>query len=672
MRDEEKYIIEYPSSMCSWEGESAPRPARRKTISLCMIVKNEEEYLGQCLDSVKDIVDEMIVVDTGSTDRTVEIAESRGAKVSYFPWNGSFADARNASLEKATGDWILIMDADEVLSEDDKHAVPKLVQRDDAIGFLFRIKNMVEDYGEPEYQEHFFIRLFANNPDIRYDGKIHEQVRHRVKGAGGEYLFLPIDRFFTLITIYHYGYHRRVFNERHKAERNSKILENILSQEKENGFQHLNLAITYWCAEEYEKAFHEYELARKYVNPKLGFYPMILSGGASVLVALGRGKQAVAWAEEAVKLLPGAPDMRFALASAYEAAGMYEEAIKEYLATLDCGAEHTLHIVHDPATITWKPWNQIGVVYMQQEKFADALKAFEKALELKPATMHLLHNMACAHLKMGNYADAEKYFRQVISSSPETNDFWRLFDILRKEKKHNEMFDLAEEYVMRHADQSFIWEGVGFAFLQENAASLAKLAFKAVVESQASAPGFNNLGVVLMQLGEVDEAVSCFHKALKLDSGYMEARINLAQCCLQFGKPQAAYELLQGMTPGKSGERVLEIRAKAAAACFPAGELAEKTVGDPALSKKIAATLLQQQRWTDALPLLERLIPESPADPDLLFQMGIALMNVGEPEKAATAFSKALTLKPGMNEARAGLLGAQTIMKLKAGAPAAR
>src|SRR5262249_55021054 len=85
-------------------------PATGLRLSLCMIVKDEEEMLPGCLEPVRDYVDEIIVVDTGSSDRTVEIAESFGAKVIDFPWNGSFADARNVSLEAATGDWIIYLD----------------------------------------------------------------------------------------------------------------------------------------------------------------------------------------------------------------------------------------------------------------------------------------------------------------------------------------------------------------------------------------------------------------------------------------------------------------------------------------------------------------------------------------------------------------------------------
>src|SRR3989304_7047785 len=104
----------------------SPRP----TLSLCMIVKNEEQFLGQCLDSVQDIVDEMIIVDTGSTDSTVEIARRYGAQIFHHPWQGSFSEARNYGLQYATGDWILQMDADEELEKADIPILKKVLRSD--------------------------------------------------------------------------------------------------------------------------------------------------------------------------------------------------------------------------------------------------------------------------------------------------------------------------------------------------------------------------------------------------------------------------------------------------------------------------------------------------------------------------------------------------------------
>jgi glycosyltransferase involved in cell wall biosynthesis len=88
-----------------------------RTISLCLIVRNEQELLPRCLDSVRGVVDEIILVDTGSTDNTIKIAETYGARIYHYVWSDDFAAARNVSLAQANCEWILVLDADEVLTE---------------------------------------------------------------------------------------------------------------------------------------------------------------------------------------------------------------------------------------------------------------------------------------------------------------------------------------------------------------------------------------------------------------------------------------------------------------------------------------------------------------------------------------------------------------------------
>ena len=117
-----------------------------ETVSLCMIVKNEEQSLARCLSSVKNLVDEMIVVDTGSTDKTKEVAEVFGAKVFEFSWTESFSDARNFSLSKADGDWILVLDGDEVISLSDHEGLKKIIasSRKKKKAYSFTTRNYVE------------------------------------------------------------------------------------------------------------------------------------------------------------------------------------------------------------------------------------------------------------------------------------------------------------------------------------------------------------------------------------------------------------------------------------------------------------------------------------------------------------------------------------------------
>ena len=170
------------------------------TISLCMIVKNEEDWIELCLKSVQSLISEAIVVDTGSTDRTVELARSCGAKIFNFDWCDDFAAARNFSISHATGDWILILDADEVIAARD---LPEfdILTSNRAICTEFMQRHYTDDhrlsdftpiYGEfPEYEkgqlgyfESNCVRLFPNHEKLEYRGKVHELVEHSIDEQG--------------------------------------------------------------------------------------------------------------------------------------------------------------------------------------------------------------------------------------------------------------------------------------------------------------------------------------------------------------------------------------------------------------------------------------------------------------------------------------------------------
>jgi len=186
------------------------------TISLCMIVKNEEQYLGKCLKNLNSVVDEMIVVDTGSTDATKEISSIFGARVCDFEWANDFSEARNYSLSKARGDWIFVMDADEIISPIDHEALRKLAEKSSpkpiAYSFVTRNYNMRTDiiglnandgrYDDEEagvgWVSSEKVRLFRNDGRIKFEYPVHEMVEPFLRQAG-----IEIKRF--SIPIHHYG-----------------------------------------------------------------------------------------------------------------------------------------------------------------------------------------------------------------------------------------------------------------------------------------------------------------------------------------------------------------------------------------------------------------------------------------------------------------------------------
>ena len=186
-----------------------------RSISLCMIVKNEERFLPACLASLKPVVDEMIIVDTGSTDRTVDIATVFGARVLSFPWNGNFSDARNFSLTSAQGRWILVMDADEILSAQDHELLRQTVCGSNLYKACWSVmtrnytrlhpEGWVANNGSYSCEERAEgwhpstkVRLFPNDPDLRFVGEVHEMIEQTVQKASYQVQEAPF-------VVHHYG-----------------------------------------------------------------------------------------------------------------------------------------------------------------------------------------------------------------------------------------------------------------------------------------------------------------------------------------------------------------------------------------------------------------------------------------------------------------------------------
>ena len=195
-------------------------------ISACVIVKNEERNLPSWFASVEKIAHEIIVVDTGSTDKTVEIALNAGAKVFHFSWVDDFAAAKNFAIEQATGDWILFPDADEYFPEEDCPKVAACIKKYHAnkniIGFISRWINVDENCGGIVRNVGRQARVFRNHPQLRYTGAIHEMLRYTA--PGGE--LLQVENF----RIIHTGYSEGIIRE--KLERDLNLL---LSQREKRG-----------------------------------------------------------------------------------------------------------------------------------------------------------------------------------------------------------------------------------------------------------------------------------------------------------------------------------------------------------------------------------------------------------------------------------------------------
>lgn len=255
----------------------------RRTLSLVMIVKDEEEALGRCLASAESLVDEIIVVDTGSTDSTVSIAEEAGAKILHHPWEQDFSAPRNTGLEAATSDWILHLDADEeiVASQSD---MATLLGDKYLHGYFVNLVNGSDVSALSEPKEIFpAIRLFRNLPELRYQKPIHEQIIINNETRRG---------YAEGISILHYGPYlgRSTAN---KFKRNTTILEAAIKKEPENGYFQSMIGREYFLSEDYEAALGHYQAAIDIVGATKSWSPPVFRDMAYCLHRVKRTGEAM-------------------------------------------------------------------------------------------------------------------------------------------------------------------------------------------------------------------------------------------------------------------------------------------------------------------------------------------------------------------------------------------
>lgn len=221
------------------------------TITLSMIVKNEEKYLKNCLESVKDVVDEIVIVDTGSTDGTINIANDFKAKVYTFNWIDDFSAARNFALSKSSRDWILYLDADERLDEKSKIELKKIIKSDETLGIKCLVKSLDENGGASQMMR--YTRLFKNSSSIKFTGKVHEQIENSL--VENNYQIINSD-----IEIIHLGYSVKKEELKNKANRNLDILLREFENNK-SAYNSYQIANSYSILNNSQQANKYYTLA---------------------------------------------------------------------------------------------------------------------------------------------------------------------------------------------------------------------------------------------------------------------------------------------------------------------------------------------------------------------------------------------------------------------------
>ncbi len=394
-------------------GRASPR-LRARRLSVCMIVKNEERSLPRCLESVHGLADEIIVVDTGSTDLTTEVARRHGARVSRVAWTGSMSVARNEALRRATGDWILVLDGDETLDRASHAEVRRLMQTGQLVGYMLREFNYTDREGTSSVVEHLNLRLFPNHPDLRYVGHYHEQVRPRRSNL--TFRVAP-----SRAIIHHDGYRPQAFKPE-KLEGIRRMLEADVRDQPDEPFHAYNLGRT--CLLLGRTAEAERELVRAVElcarqQAATSIFPQylvnVLTMLAQLLIAQGRHAEAAERCRQALALAADFADAHALLGDAEFGLGRLTEAVSCYERALACGQRPAFGST-DRALAGWKAWLGIAEVALAEERREDALAFLTRANQLAPDHPAIMMAMARVQQGQGRLVEAEEVFRRAGAS----------------------------------------------------------------------------------------------------------------------------------------------------------------------------------------------------------------------------------------------------------------
>ena len=376
-------------------------------LSSCLIVKNEEQRLPQCLDSLRSLADEIIVVDTGSSDRTVAIAKKYQARVFQFDWCDDFSQARNYAIAQAKGKWILVIDADEVLEQSAIATLQEVMQRDDCLA----VNLLRSEIDAKQAPYSLVLRLFRNHPAIAFTGIYHESIDRSVvalQAQAPHWQVLNVE----VPVLLHYGYTDSEIQLKHKYEFAKQLMHKHLEEFPDDSYMlnklgalyisspqdrdrnlgiellqkglallddkeqqslircelHYHLGLAYHQNADWELAKNAYEQVIALDVPNLVKLSAYLNLG-NIYQELNQ-KEAISYFEKATQIAPNFAQGHFNYGIALKTSGRFTDAIAAYQKAIALEPNYA------------EAHQNLGVVLMKVGYFPEAIASFTRAIQL--------------------------------------------------------------------------------------------------------------------------------------------------------------------------------------------------------------------------------------------------------------------------------------------------
>mgnify|MGYP000898981800 CR=1 FL=1 len=389
----------------------------RPFISLCMIVKNEEKVIERCLSSVVNLVDEIIVIDTGSIDRTKELVLKYTSKVFDFEWINDFSAARNYAASLAVGEWILVLDADEYVDEENfKEFILKLKKDNGKYNvYTVNIINFTGDLGETLVQS-FHDRVYRNNDTVSYHRKIHEQLKINL----GKLL----KRETSNLVIYHSGYLENTFVEKEKSKRNRELLNKEMNAENNKAFDLFNLGNEYYSIGEYEEALDSYLESYKLKSDfQLVWVSNTLIQIVICLIKLKKYNDALNIILDAEQIYTNSPEFPYLKGEILYLRGQLEDAKKEFQKIIDNNKQYN-NIIIRPDFKDQGPHFSLGGIYLFQEDYSRAIYHYISVLNINKYNVESIKRVVVILNKFHSEGEiAEFLFSKELANQKNINSY---------------------------------------------------------------------------------------------------------------------------------------------------------------------------------------------------------------------------------------------------------
>jgi GT2 family glycosyltransferase/tetratricopeptide (TPR) repeat protein/2-polyprenyl-3-methyl-5-hydroxy-6-metoxy-1,4-benzoquinol methylase len=382
--------------------------------SLCMIVRNNEGTIRPCLESIRPWVDEMILVDTGSTDRTPEICRELGAKVFHFPWCDSFSAARNESLRHASGKWQFWMDSDDTIPEACGRGLRELLLRGhpaNVMGFVMKVHCPAPGPdGQVETTEVDHVKVFLNRPDLRFEFRIHEQIIPAIRRAGGEVVM-------TDLYVVHSGADHTPEGRQRKLKRDLNLLELDLAENPEHPFVLFNLGMTYADVARHEQAVDALTRSIRASHPGDSQVRKAYAILVSSLHQLGRVTQAEQAASEGLSYYPRDPELWFRRGMVLHELGRLEESVEAYRRALANDDDPHFSSIHR-GIVGYTARHNLAVALSEMGRFEEAQAEWQAALLDRPDFVPALAGLGEALFFRGPREDACAVLGSLVERTP--------------------------------------------------------------------------------------------------------------------------------------------------------------------------------------------------------------------------------------------------------------